>query len=319
MLPDWLHGCILYSSGHAGPGAALVADCTVEGPASNRIRMLTELVDVIAEALQLTKGRPGIASYAAEDMPRLGYRISKANLSSGGEARIVEFNGMLLNAAAVLPGLELPASEPRIVGSPLHPPVPGSPLNRPSRQPMLERLPVYRAEPRPAQHPGRIVIAAEGRKVELSIDTLRRHAATRRLSLHCVTGWSTEKRWSVVNLMELIKENGLGAPASWLLATSSGGYTAVLPVEHLDDTWLALGFEGRPLPEEHGGPVRLIAPSLYGWKHVKWLTRIELLSHYTDGYWEARGYHELGRVNHEERFKLRNPRLADRLGHSPRW
>ena len=48
--------------------------------------------------------------------------------------------------------------------------------------------------------------------------------------------------------------------------------------------------DGKPLPKEHGGPVRMITPELYAWKGSKWLSRLELLTEDVPGFWEERGY-----------------------------
>lgn len=44
-----------------------------------------------------------------------------------------------------------------------------------------------------------------------------------------------------------------------------GGYTTNLPLEDLLDgkAWIAYGYEGEPLADEHGGPARLLVPHLY--------------------------------------------------------
>ncbi|RIK42966.1 MAG: hypothetical protein DCC58_10330, partial [Chloroflexi bacterium] len=59
---------------------------------------------------------------------------------------------------------------------------------------------------------------------------------------------------------------------------------------------------GQSLTREHGGPARLLVPGRYGFHNVKWLTRMELLDHPAEGYWEARGWtatsvHTLSRID----------------------
>jgi DMSO/TMAO reductase YedYZ molybdopterin-dependent catalytic subunit len=65
---------------------------------------------------------------------------------------------------------------------------------------------------------------------------------------------------------------------------------------------LAHSWQGRPLPREHGGPVRAIVPKLYFWKSAKWLRRIELIAADRQGFWEERGYHDHGDPWREERY-----------------
>ena len=57
-----------------------------------------------------------------------------------------------------------------------------------------------------------------------------------------------------------------------------------------DDVLLVHTWEGRPLPHEHGGPVRMITPKLYAWKGTKWIRKIEFLAEDHLGFWEVRGY-----------------------------
>ena len=302
--PDWLLGCVVYTSPFAGPGVAAVADCTVEGQVSSLLDALRELARFAADAMGVPEV-VGITSYSIEHMRRLGYTVAKAFLAKG-EARIVTYKEELVNASVVVPGLQV---RPLRVGMPLAPPVPGSPLRKPLSQPLVPRLIAYRVEESVPSHPGEITLSEGSIGVTIGLDELRDRAVPRRLALHCVTGWTAVKTWNVVSIAELLAEHGM-KPARWAIAQSSGGYSASIPGEALNDTLIAVGMEGQPLPPEHGGPARLIAPSLYGWKHVKWVSSIHLVDGYVDSYWEARGYHENGRVGLEERFKLRNPRLA---------
>jgi DMSO/TMAO reductase YedYZ molybdopterin-dependent catalytic subunit len=61
-------------------------------------------------------------------------------------------------------------------------------------------------------------------------------------------------------------------------------------------------WEGRPIPREHGGPVRVVMPQLYLWKSAKWIRRIEIVIRDRPGFWEVRGYHNNGDPWREERY-----------------
>jgi DMSO/TMAO reductase YedYZ molybdopterin-dependent catalytic subunit len=68
----------------------------------------------------------------------------------------------------------------------------------------------------------------------------------------------------------------------------------------LHDVMLAYEMDGKPLPREHGAPVRLIIPEMYGYKNVKWLQGIDVVDHAGQGYWEGLGYDKdawVGRSN----------------------
>jgi len=69
-------------------------------------------------------------------------------------------------------------------------------------------------------------------------------------------------------------------------------YTTNLPLARAvdDDVLLVHTWEGKPLPREHGGPLRMITPKLYAWKGAKWIRKIEFLAEDKKGFWEVRGY-----------------------------
>jgi methionine sulfoxide reductase catalytic subunit len=53
---------------------------------------------------------------------------------------------------------------------------------------------------------------------------------------------------------------------------------------------LAYEMDGKPLKREHGAPVRVVIPEMYGYKNVKWVEQITLGRVAEPGYWEQRGY-----------------------------
>src|SRR4029077_8282470 len=58
-----------------------------------------------------------------------------------------------------------------------------------------------------------------------------------------------------------------------------------------DEVLLAYAINGRPLPPQHGFPLRLIVPGWYGMAHVKWLRAITVLGGDFAGYQQATAYH----------------------------
>jgi DMSO/TMAO reductase YedYZ molybdopterin-dependent catalytic subunit len=114
---------------------------------------------------------------------------------------------------------------------------------------------------------------------------------------HCVTGWSVDGvRWTGVRFRDLLAEAGIRPDARALRFVSDEvPYDDTLTLSHAfaPDALLALDMNGEPLTEPHGFPVRVVMPRMYGYKNVKWVTRIEVqktLDHV--GYWEQRGYDE---------------------------
>ncbi len=59
---------------------------------------------------------------------------------------------------------------------------------------------------------------------------------------------------------------------------------------------------GEPLAPEHGFPLRLVVPSLYAWKSVKWVRAIEYMTVDRRGFWEERGYHNVADPWREQRY-----------------
>jgi DMSO/TMAO reductase YedYZ molybdopterin-dependent catalytic subunit len=124
--------------------------------------------------------------------------------------------------------------------------------------------------------------------------------------IHCVTTWSKlGTSFAGVSLDPLLSLAGPLPSASHVVSLSTTGYTTNLPLEHVTGgkAWLVWTHEGRPLPPEHGGPVRLLVPHLYFWKSAKWVTRLTVLDHDEPGFWEQRGYHDLGDPWREQRYQ----------------
>lgn len=111
---------------------------------------------------------------------------------------------------------------------------------------------------------------------------------------HCVTGWSVDDvHWAGVRLKDVLERV---APAqnvaSLRFVSAEDPYEDSLTLEQalLPDVMLAYEMDHAPISRPHGAPVRLVMPRMYGYKGVKWVTRIELRSDVRPGYWERHGY-----------------------------
>jgi DMSO/TMAO reductase YedYZ molybdopterin-dependent catalytic subunit len=110
---------------------------------------------------------------------------------------------------------------------------------------------------------------------------------------HCVTTWSKlDIPWKGVRFIDLAAAAHPKDTATHILCYGYDSYTTNISLEEAlkPDVLLAHTVEGKPLPKEHGGPVRMITPQLYAWKGSKWISRIEFLSENVLGFWEERGY-----------------------------
>ena len=97
--------------------------------------------------------------------------------------------------------------------------------------------------------------------------------------------------------------------ADMVLSTSQDGWTAGTPIEALTDernAILAVGMNGQPLPLEHGYPVRMVVPGLYGYvSATKWVVSLDVtrFDQHT-AYWTDRGWSERGPVKLSSRIDV---------------
>ena len=110
---------------------------------------------------------------------------------------------------------------------------------------------------------------------------------------HCVTTWSKlNMNWKGVRLLDLAALVQPKDEATHIMCFGYDGYSTNIALEEAlkPDVLLVHTFEGKPLPKEHGGPVRMITPQLYAWKGSKWISRIEFMTRNKLGFWEEKGY-----------------------------
>lgn len=146
--------------------------------------------------------------------------------------------------------------------------------------------------------PWRLSFGGDASSVVLAVDDLRAMPQVEVVAdHHCAAGWSAlGLRWSGVPAAEVLRLAPPPEGTTGALAVAEYGYSANLRLEDLrrPTTLLALGLDGAPLPPEHGAPVRLVVPHLFGYKSVKWLRGWEYLREERRGFWEERGYHVVG-------------------------
>jgi DMSO/TMAO reductase YedYZ molybdopterin-dependent catalytic subunit len=128
--------------------------------------------------------------------------------------------------------------------------------------------------------------------------------ATQVSDFHCVTGWSVANvNWAGVRIAELLALARPKAAAKAIRFVSlENPYQDSLTLDQAlqRDVMLAYELDEKPLSRPHGAPARVVIPEMYGYKGVKWLTRMELVDHQPTGYWEGLGYDQnawVGRSN----------------------
>jgi DMSO/TMAO reductase YedYZ molybdopterin-dependent catalytic subunit len=101
-------------------------------------------------------------------------------------------------------------------------------------------------------------------------------------------------RWLGTPLLPLLERAGIEPGADQIFSTSIDGWTCSTPLDGLAERepLLAIAMNGEPLPIEHGFPVRMIIPGLYGFiSATKWVTQITGTTYAADpAYWTVRGW-----------------------------
>jgi len=122
---------------------------------------------------------------------------------------------------------------------------------------------------------------------------------------HCVTGWTKfSNRWEGVGFRTIMAMVSPFETAGYVLIRCEQGYSTSLPLRDLnrEDVLLAYGLDGRELPGQFGGPLRLVVPHKYGYKSVKWVRGIRFLGENELGYWERRSYRDTADPFTEDRY-----------------
>jgi DMSO/TMAO reductase YedYZ molybdopterin-dependent catalytic subunit len=115
--------------------------------------------------------------------------------------------------------------------------------------------------------------------------------------------------WSGVLIRDLLAEAGVRDGADAVLQTSRDGWNCGTPLAALTDdrnAMLAIAMNGKPLPVQHGFPVRMVVPGLYGYvSATKWLVDLEVTTFDTfDAFWTERGWSEKGPVKTQSRVDV---------------
>lgn len=124
------------------------------------------------------------------------------------------------------------------------------------------------------------------------------------LDIHCVTHWSRlGDEWEGISMKAVLEKAKPKGKFVMQWATKVG-YSANTAIENTmtENAMLAYNFNGKPLPAEHGGPLRGLISELYFWKSAKWIDALEVMDENNPGFWEVRGYNMHGDPWKEERY-----------------
>ena len=147
--------------------------------------------------------------------------------------------------------------------------------------------------------------AVQNRLVMKWRDLLNRESFDQAVTLMCIdtlpggTSLGTAM-WRGISLKKLLQDVGADEEtARDVIFRAADGYHDSIPFSRAmeDDVMLAYLMNGEKLPKDHGFPVRLIVPGLYGIKNVKWITEIEVYNGDYQGYWQQKGWTDDGTIH----------------------
>jgi DMSO/TMAO reductase YedYZ molybdopterin-dependent catalytic subunit len=153
------------------------------------------------------------------------------------------------------------------------------------------------------------------RELTISFDELiRRPLTAEYITLTCVSNpvagpYVGNALWLGASVASLLRQAGVRAGADQLLCTSVDGFTSGTPLQTVmdgRDAMLAVAMNGTALPVEHGFPVRMVVPGLYGYVSAcKWITDIEVTTYQQNvAYWAQRGWDQQAPIKTECRIDV---------------
>jgi DMSO/TMAO reductase YedYZ molybdopterin-dependent catalytic subunit len=141
--------------------------------------------------------------------------------------------------------------------------------------------------------------------LSFTLDQLRRYEPMHQfITLSCISNpvggdLIGTTRWTGVSMKDFLPDLGLKANATHLKISSADGFWEVLPLDTIrsdERVMLAYAWDGLPLLEGHGFPLRVYIPDVHGMKQPKWIESIEATDHWEPGYWVVRGWDKVARM-----------------------
>ena len=120
------------------------------------------------------------------------------------------------------------------------------------------------------------------------------------VTLHCVEGWDVTILWEGKLVSDIIRTAGVKPDANTIIFHAVDGYSTSFPLKYIQDNPILLAYRmnNQTLPRDRGYPFQLIAEDKWGYKWIKWVSKIELTDDPTyQGYWESRGFNNDADIN----------------------
>ncbi|MCH8342033.1 MAG: molybdopterin-dependent oxidoreductase [Chloroflexi bacterium] len=124
------------------------------------------------------------------------------------------------------------------------------------------------------------------------------------VTLSCISGrigttLISTTMWTGVSLQDLLAKAEVRDEARYLFITSGDGFYETVDLDLIASDariMLCYAWDGNQLPVDHGFPLRIWIPDPYGMKQPKWITAIEVIDEYREGYWVERNWDEVAQV-----------------------
>lgn len=185
-------------------------------------------------------------------------------------------------------------------------PVPGT---RPEYTPLKDHYKVY-LELEPTEIDGETwqlpITGLVGNSLMLTLDDLRNNYPAREqyVTLSCISGRIGTSLigttlWTGASLQEVLADADISPQARYLYIISGDGFYETVDLDLVasdERIMLCYAWDGHSLPVDHGFPLRIWYPDRYGMKQPKWITGIEVIDEYREGYWVERGWDETASV-----------------------
>jgi DMSO/TMAO reductase YedYZ molybdopterin-dependent catalytic subunit len=140
----------------------------------------------------------------------------------------------------------------------------------------------------------------------LTLDDLRNDYPSRDqyATLSCISGrvgttLISTTQWTGVSLQDILAEAQVQDGARYLVISSGDGFYETVDLDLIasdERIMLCYNWDGNPIPVDHGYPLRIWIPDRYGMKQPKWITSMEVVADYEEGYWVKRGWDEVAQV-----------------------
>jgi DMSO/TMAO reductase YedYZ molybdopterin-dependent catalytic subunit len=140
----------------------------------------------------------------------------------------------------------------------------------------------------------------------LSLDDIKNNYQTRDqyVTISCISGrigtsFIGTTQWTGVSVQDVLADAQVRPDARYLQVTSGDGFYESVALDLIasdERIMFCYGWDGHDLPTDHGYPLRIWIPDLYGMKQPKWITGIEVTDKYAEGYWVERSWDEVARV-----------------------